>query len=136
MNGGARTLGFREANDFPSGALRRRINLHSPGFQFASTAANSNDNTGFGRQSRGGGGGVQRMQIPDYKLKLSLEGGLLPPLEERGAGRCYFVLENLNSNPARTVYSVYGDGAWPVCIVACKWASLLNKDVIGRDFFF
>lgn len=45
------------------------------------------------------------MQIPDYKLKLSLEGGLLPPLEERGAGRCYFVLENLNSNPARTVYS-------------------------------
>lgn len=62
---------------------RRRINLHSPGFQFASTAANSNDNTGSERirdvpraeEPGQEGERVQRMQIPDYKLKLSLEGG-------------------------------------------------------------
>lgn len=82
----------RASTGYPVSWRWRRINLHSRGFQFTSTAANSNDNTGSsgyaGRWSaawtskaspRGLAARVQRrrMQISDYKLKLSLEGARL-----------------------------------------------------------
>lgn len=141
---------------YPVSRRRRRINLHSPGFQFASTAANSNDNTGSERirdvpraeEPGQEGERVQRMQIPDYKLKLSLEGGegLWPRARRTRSwpGVC-FVLENLNSNPRRgrslavtsvcvCVCTAMVRGVYASRKVVCKWASFLwNKGGTGWD---
>lgn len=110
----------RASTGYPVSWRWRRINLHSRGFQFTSTAANSNDNTGSsgyaGRWSaawtskaspRGErlGGARPAAAHANFWLQIKIvpRGGEAcdeGSKNEKRAGRWYFVLENLNSNPA------------------------------------